>query len=236
MNSSNDPQRERLLRSAAARLNPPLTDPNFLVLRSRRLILEKWIAKLPKENLRVLDIGARYQPYRALIESRVSRYVALDIEQTELVDIVGNSEAIPFAGNQFDVAIATQTLEYCPNPQLAAQQIHKTLKPGGVLFMSTVAFAPRFGDAQRWHFTPAGIRTILSSFKNVEIVAETSSLGGIIRALNLALHRYVHFRPIRKVYEWTLCPLLNMTGLALERLRLTNADEFAPNYSVRAEK
>ena len=236
MNSSGGAQRDRLLLVAAARLNPPLTDPNFLVLRSRRLIFEKWIAELPTQKLCVLDVGARYQPYRPLLEGRISRYIALDIEQTALVDIVASSEAIPFAANQFDVVIATQTIEYCPNPQSAAQQIHRTLKPSGELFMSVAAFAPRFVDEERWRLTPAGIRTILSSFKKVEIVAETSSLGGIVRTLNLAMHRYVYFRPVRRVYEWTVCPILNVIGLALEQFRLTKADEFAPNYSVRAEK
>lgn len=236
MNSSHGSRREQLLRHGAARLSPPLTDPNFLVLRSRRLIFQKCIGQLQNRNLCVLDVGARYQPYRPLFEGQISRYVALDIEKTELVDIVANSEAMPFTSDRFDVVIATQTLEYCANPRLAAQQIHAALKPGGVLFMSAAAFAPRFGDEQCWHFTPAGIRTILSNFNKVEIVAETSSLAGIIRALNLALHRYVYFRPIRKVYEWTMCPFLNFTGLALEQLRLTKGDEFAPNYSVRAQK
>jgi SAM-dependent methyltransferase len=236
MNPSDGAQRERLLSIAAARLNPSLMDPNFLVLRSRRFIFHKWIAQLPKQNLCVLDLGAHYQPYRPLFESRISQYVALDILPTELVDVVANSEAIPFVSNQFDVIIATQTFEYFKSPQTAARQIHAALKPGGLLFMSAAAFAPRFGDEDQWRFMPAGIHTILSSFKTVEIVAETSSLGGVIRALNLALHRYVYFRPIRKVYEWTICPLLNVTGLVLEQLRLTKADEFAPNYSVRAEK
>lgn len=227
---------DRWLEEAQNRLNPSLKDPSFLVLRARRVILQKWIDGLERRDLRILDVGGRIQPYRPLFNGRIKQYVALDIQQTKYVDVLGRAEAMPLSWNQFDIVIATQAFEYFAQPLVAAQQIRAVLKPGGVLFMSAVGFAPRFGNEEKWRFTPAGIRTILAGFRNVEVVSETSSLGGIIRTLNLALHRYAHFHIARQVYEWTLCPLLNLLGLTLEYLVLTQSDEFAPNFSVRAEK
>jgi len=59
-----DEARRELFKIAKARLYPSLTSHSFLVLRRRRLIFSEWIKGLPPENLSVLDVGGRYQPYR----------------------------------------------------------------------------------------------------------------------------------------------------------------------------
>ncbi len=186
--------------------------------------------------MKILDVGGRYQPYRPLFGNHVARYVACDTLKTEFVDVVANGELLPFAANTFDVVIATQVLEYISRPRAAAEQIHAVLKPGGSLLMSAVAMAPRFGDEEYWRFTPRGIRSILSAFNNVQIVAETSSIGGLFRTANLATHTFAHFGILRKLHELTICPCLNFFGMALENLKLTRNDQFTPNYSVLAIK
>ncbi|PYV66747.1 MAG: hypothetical protein DMG97_28830, partial [Acidobacteria bacterium] len=70
------------------RLYPRLTDPNFLVLRSRRIIFQSWIKTISGNNLTILDVGGRYQPYRPLFGNRLGRYIACDLTQTELVDVI----------------------------------------------------------------------------------------------------------------------------------------------------
>lgn len=184
----------------------------------------------------ILDVGGRYQPYRPLFESRISKYLALDILQTNLVDVVGSGEALPFANNSFDLVIATQVFEYFSSPRLAADQIYTVLKPGGMLLMSVAAFAPRFSDDDRWRFTPAGIRTVLGSFGKVEIIPEVSSLGGFIRSVNVGLNIFVRYDFLRSLLSATVRPLANLIGLGFERINGTKNDQFTPNYSVLAIK
>lgn len=229
-------QSETLLKTANARLYPPLTDPNFLVLRSRRLIFQRWIAELCGGELSILDVGGRYQPYRPLFESKTGRYIACDIARTELVDVVGNGESLPFATDTFDVVVATQVFDYFPQPQKAAGQIRAVLKPGGCLMMSVASVAPRFRDDEYWRFTPRGIREILADFSQVTIVPELSTVGGVIRMTNLAVNTLAIYPMLRALASVTICPLLNLAGLAFERLQLTNNDQFTPNYSVLAIK
>lgn len=200
------------------------------------MIFQRWISQLEGKELKILDVGGRYQPYRPLFENRVAQYIACDIVKTELVDVVANGELLPFAVNTFDVVIATQVFEYISRPHAAAEQIHAALKAGGTLLMSAVAVAPRFGDEEYWRFTPRGIRSILSAFNNVEIVPETSSIGGLLRIANVAMHNFAHFALVRSLHEVTVCPCLNLFGLALERLKLTRNDQFTPNFSVLAIK
>lgn len=225
-----------LLRIARDRLYPSLTDPNYLVLRSRRNIFQGWISELKGQSLTVLDVGARYQPYRQLFEKRTARYLACDVLKTELVDVVASGESLPFASASCDVVVCTQVFEYFANPHAAAKEILRILKPEGVLLLSVVSCAPRFVDEERWRYTPGGIHSLLSSFRNITIVPETSSIGGLLRTMNLGIYTLAHFNVVKGLLRLTVCPGLNIAGVALERLRLTRNDQFAPNYSVLAVK
>jgi SAM-dependent methyltransferase len=218
------------------RLYPSITDPNYLVLRSRRLIFASWANQLQKQGLTVLDIGGRYQPYRPLFSRCTSRYFAVDLKRTEFVSVVADGQALPFAPETFDIAIATQVFEYFQDPYLAARQIHRVLKPGGTLFASVAQCVPRIVEDELWRFTPAGIRSVFAPFATVEIVPEVYSLGGLIRTVNLGLNNFVRYESARKIYRFTVCPVLNFVGQGLEKLNLTVNDQFTANYSLRALK
>jgi SAM-dependent methyltransferase len=234
LHSDRDRASEVLLETAHQRLYPSLTGPSYLVLRSRKAIFSKWLSRFGRGNLRVLDIGGRYQPYRPLLGNRVEQYIAVDLIKTALVDVLADGEALPFAPNVFDLVIATQVLEYFREPAVAIRQIHALLKPGGVLLASVAACAPRFVDQERWRFTGPGLRTLLSQFPKVEIVPELYSASSVIRTLNLALDTFVRYDSARWVYRRTACPLLNLLGLAVEKLNVTSNDQFTANYSVLA--
>jgi SAM-dependent methyltransferase len=231
-----DPENYELLKIARLRLYPGLTDPNFLVLRARRIIFQNWIADITGTELKILDVGGRYQPYRPLVQSRAGQYVACDISRTDLVNVVGDGESLPFAHESFDVVIATQVFDCFTDPQEAARQVHRVLKPGGVLLASIPAMAPRFSDAERWRFTSTGVRSIFSAFSELKIVPELSSIGGMLRLCNLALESFAPSRIAKAVMHGTLIPGINLIGLGLEALRVTSNDQFSPNYSVMAAK
>jgi len=229
-------QADQLRAIAHRRLYPSLTEPNYLVLRARRLTFTNWVAQFPDSKLRVLDVGGRYQPYRPLLDGRVQQYVSVDLLRTELVDVVASGEALPFQAETFDLVIATQVFDCFRDPRQAAMQIHRVLKPGGLLLMSVAAVAPRFVNEEHWRFMPAGIRHALAAFSKVEISPEVYSLGGLCRTLNVALNSFAKYGVVRKVFSVTICPALNLLGIGLEWLRLTENDQFTPNYSVLARK
>jgi SAM-dependent methyltransferase len=227
---------QSLAQIAERRLHPSITDPSYLLLRARRKVFQEWIGRLNAERLVVLDLGGRYQPYRRLFGERVYRYVGVDLVPTEFVSVIADGQALPFAPQSFDVVIATQVLDCLRDPVAAVHHIHTLLKPGGVFLASVPSCAPRFADVERWRFLPAGLRTMLKSFSEVEIVAELDSLCSMVRTVNLALDTFVRYNSARRIYRHTLCPLLNFLGLGFERLNLTSNDRFAANFSVRAVK
>ena len=110
-----------LKKLAQDRLRPSITNPNYLVLRKRAQLLAQWMDEIPGSNLRVLDIGGRYQPYRPLIDGRVKQYVAVDVVATKLVDVVARGRSLPFPADTFDLVIATQVFEYFPRPHVVCR-------------------------------------------------------------------------------------------------------------------
>jgi SAM-dependent methyltransferase len=228
--------RAELRKQAHERLYPSIRNPNYLVLRRRRLIFRRWIESLEGEGLSVLDVGGRLQPYRPLIEHRVKRYVALDVLRTPLVDVIGSGEQLPFRDESFDVVFATAVFEWFPEPRVAALQVHRVLKPGGYLMMSVASVYPRIRDEEYWRFLPAGLKFVLAPFSEVEIVPEVRSIGGYLRVTASALSIFVKYNWVRWVLHSTVVPVLNVMGLGLEGLGISSNDQVAGNYSVLAKK
>jgi SAM-dependent methyltransferase len=227
---------ETVNKEASERLYPSLTNPNWLVLRKRRMIFERWAGQLGTRPLDVLDIGGRLQPYRPLLDGKVRCYLAIDLRRTPLVNIIARAQQLPVASERFDLIICTQMLEYIPEPAGVIAEMHRVLKPGGYLFLSAPAACPRDSAEEYLRFLPAGLRHLLSSFSESEIVPEVGSIAGLLRTINVCLSIFVRYPALRAIYCRTLCPLINLLGAGLESLAGSHNDQFAVNYSVRARK
>jgi SAM-dependent methyltransferase len=223
-------------REGRERLHPSLTNPSWLVLRRRREIFRKWLARVDGHDLDVLDVGGRIQPYRPLLEGRVRRYVAVDLRQTPLVNVVGRGEQLPLAGARFDLVICSQVLEYIPEPAAVIAEIYRVLKPGGFLLLSVPAVFPRDSDNDRWRFLPESLRYLLRSFCEVEVVAEGSSIAGFFRTANVCLVMFARPALVRMLLQFTLIPLLNVAAAALESVSGSSSDQLAANFSAFARK
>ena len=187
------------LRQSRERLYPSLTNPNWLVLRARRRIFADWLAKLPSNTLDVLDVGGRIQPYRDLLKDRLRCYVAIDMELTPLVDILALAESLPLADARFDVVICSQMLQYAADPSLVVAEIHRVLKPGGVLLLSVPCACLADAEEECWRFLPQALRHLLSAFAGVEISAEGSSVTGFFQR-SIPVSKYFRVTPRRVFY------------------------------------
>ena len=227
---------ESVNRDGMERLYPSLTNPSWLVLRRRREIFQKWLARVDGRDLVVLDVGGRIQPYRPLLRGRIRRYVAVDLHRTPLVNIVARGEQIPMASCQFDLVICTQVLEYVPEPRTVIAEIHRVLKPGGCLLLSVPAVYPRDSDEDTWRFLPESLRCLLRSFHDVEVVAEGSSVAGFCRTVGVCLVVFARPGFIGQFLRFTLIPGLNLTAALLEWLLTISNDQFAANFGAFAKK
>jgi SAM-dependent methyltransferase len=227
---------EQVTREGRRRLFPGLTDPHWLVLKKRREIFQKWAEKLPPGPLKVLDIGGRIQPYRALVESRINSYIATDLRRTPLVNVLARGEQLPFPDGQFDLVICTQVLQYVPQPGMVVQEAARVLKPGGYLFLSVPSACPSDASEECWRFLPAGLRYLLAPFRRVEVIPEGQSVAGFFRTTNACLNIFVRYPSMRILFRCTACPVINLLGELLERISGSSNEQFAVNYSVMAQK
>jgi SAM-dependent methyltransferase len=217
------------------RLNPSITDPNWLILRRRRAIFTQWINDLPSSGLTILDVGGRLQPYRPLLGTRASRYISVDLRPTPLVSIIANGEALPLRESSFDLVLCTQVLQYASDPAMLLQEVHRVLRPGGRLFLSVPSAQIVDSAEECWRFLPHALRQMLRAFDHVEIVPEGGSVAGFFRTMNCCFNIFVRYSALRVIYQHTISPLLNVTGAALDHVAGSN-QQFTSNYSVLAQK
>ncbi len=229
------PTLEELILESQSRLNPAMTDPNWLILRSRRKIFREGLKKLPQSALIVLDVGGRIQPYRSLLQESIARYVAIDLIVTPLVDAAAAGEALPFRDEQSDFVICTQVLEYFPDPRQAVAEIRRVIRKGGTVFVSAPAIFMRDSNYDCWRFLPAGLRHLFKDFEHVEVIAEGGSVSGLCRTINVFLVSMTRPQVIARMLQWTFVPALNLAAYLIEKVCRKN-DLFTANFSVWARK
>ncbi len=227
---------EAIERASRDRLYPSITNPNWLILRRRREIFKKWIAREQGRDLQVLDVGGRVHPYRSLLQNRIRHYVAIDIKQTPLVDIVARGEQIPLADERFDLVICTQILEYVMHPETVISEIYRVLKPGGSILISAPAVTIRDADEECWRFFPSSLRMLLKDFADVEVEPEGSSVIGFFRIVSSGLDVLVRKAALRTAYRWTLCPVLNLLAELLDAIAASKNQQITSNYAAFARK
>ena len=57
----------------------------------------------------------------------------------------GDATSLPFADGQFDIVLATDTIEHIDDDRKALQEIHRVLVPGGYAMIVVPAFASLWG-------------------------------------------------------------------------------------------
>ena len=218
------------------RLHPSLTDPNWLVLCQRRELFRGWLSQFPRQQLDVLDIGGRVQPYRSLLNGRLRRYVALDLRRTPLVDVMARGEQLPFQEGYFDIVLCTQVLEYIPDSRQAISEMHRVLRPGGMLLISAPAIFPIDSENDLWRFTGKGLNLLLKDFSHVEVRGEGSSIHGLFRTIAVWIGCLAKPPIVARLLRWTVIPLLNLAALCLSGILPTSNDQFSANFSAMALK
>jgi SAM-dependent methyltransferase len=99
-------------------------------------------AKRTEPGMLVLDAGAGRSPYRKYFAH--ARYEAADFAALPMdyapLDYVCELTDIPVEDGRFDRVLFNQVLEHLPEPGRALAELHRVLKPGGLIFCSVPLF------------------------------------------------------------------------------------------------
>lgn len=136
-----------------------------IVVDYHRLQLEHWIwSKRHLLHGAIVDVGV-ITPRRWL----GAGYRTLGLAEG---DVVGDLRAMPFETASIDSFLLTEVLEHCEDPFAAMREVHRVMKPGGLLLVTSPFLWPWHGTADYkdyWRFTHEGWALLLKAFSHVTI-------------------------------------------------------------------
>lgn len=152
----------------------PSSDHRLKVLRTRwwhsdyasiRPLWDELQAALTRARGRLLDLGCGNAPYRPWYESHVNEVVCADHPPvSESTNVGCAADALPFVDSTFDTVLCTQVLEHVARPWVVASEIHRVLRPGGILILSCPQYWPDHETPYDFfRFTEFGLKSLFPS-------------------------------------------------------------------------
>jgi len=156
-------------------------DPSENVIYQRHLIAYKEAAKLISGT--VLEIGSGEGYGIMELAPKADHYIAVDKYNTEISDELKlennirfiQTEVPPLKGiedNSVDFVVTFQVIEHIENDEMFLQEIHRVLRPGGKVILTTPNIMMSL-TRNPWHtreYTPEQMAEVLkSSFDNYEL-------------------------------------------------------------------
>ncbi|MDI6779053.1 MAG: class I SAM-dependent methyltransferase [Bacteroidota bacterium] len=174
------------IRSVKSRREKPVINilsRDYLVMQP----LIKWLRDIAPRYASgaLLDFGCGNKPYYQFFETRVDKYIGVDVEQNEnnSVDHVINSNApLPFSDNSVNTVLSTQVLEHTSEPDDYIKEISRVLKPGGHFILTCPgSYMLHEEPNDYFRYTEYGLKHLLK--KNNLDVIRIDTAGGAWRLM-----------------------------------------------------
>jgi SAM-dependent methyltransferase len=158
-----------------------------------------------KTGMRILEIGSREVTAQSNARKMFANatYVGFDYYPGHNVDVVGDAHYLSSYfkdGETFDLIYTSACFEHLAMPWLAAVEIAKMLKVGGILFVET-HFS--FGSHERpWNFfqfSDMGLRALFSTALGFECI-EAGMSNPIVGRFSAFADDYLRYQPVRGLY------------------------------------
>lgn len=125
----------------------------------------------------LVEIGARAAPGQEDIADvrgifGAATHIGCDIQPGPGVDRIEDVHDLSFPDGSVGTVLAFETLEHVADPIRAMEEIHRVLRPGGLVAISSVMFFPIHEHPwDFWRFTPEGFERLLAPFESRLVMA-----------------------------------------------------------------
>ena len=125
----------------------------------------------------VVEIGSRAAPGQETVANirglfGAVEYIGCDMQEGHGVDRIEDVRSLTFADDSVGTIMCLETLEHVSDPIRAVQEMHRVLRPGGLLAISSVMFFPIHEHPHDyWRFTPEAFELLLEPFSSRFVMA-----------------------------------------------------------------
>ncbi len=156
------------------------------------------------EGLKILEIGSREVTGKSDARTRFSKaeYTGFDYYAGPNVDVVGDAHKLSeyFGDHKFDIIYSVAVFEHLAMPWVAAREISKLLKVGGIVFIET-HFS--YSSHERpWHFfqfSDMALKALFSPAMGFECI-EAGMSNPIIGRFSSFADKYLRFKSVKRLY------------------------------------
>ncbi len=180
----------------------------------RKDFVEESFAAFGKRK-RLLDLGCGIKPFLPVYGKYSESSVGIDVAQTphgtSMVDVIYDGKKIPFPDGEFDYVFCTEVMEHVPEPKDFLNEIHRVLKPGGVLIMTIPFMVPLHEDPYDFYrYTKYGLKHLLEqSGYSSHAIKPFGEYFGVMISLAVAIHLKFWNVIAKKLHVPAICSIWN---------------------------
>lgn len=154
-------------------------------------ILRRAKALSPMPTILVVGGGAVGSGAKGLYQDELIQLIGIDVYASPNTQVLADAHFMPFRSETFHAVWIQAVLEHVLEPHQVAAEIHRVLRPGGLVYADTPFMHPSHEQAYDFtRFTLNGHRWLFRRFEEIDAgvvagpgVATLWSIGYLVRAL-----------------------------------------------------
>lgn len=203
-------KKSNCFKAALSRIIPSI-GVNIAGRKNYRKMKQLLLERSPKPRVLVLGGGILGDGMGEMLDAGIE-LVETDVALVQRTQIVVDAHSIPFADSVFDGVIAQAVLEHVVDPQKCVSEMHRVLKPEGIVYVE-VPFMQQVhaGAYDFYRFSHVGLLRLMRQFNEISsgaCVGVGSSLAWAIQYFLLAFFKNnIARKCIRVISSLILFPL-----------------------------
>ncbi len=202
-----------------------LYDYNYCSLKNNMDTLHHLKNLIGGRSLKILDIGCGEKPFESMFLN--CEYIGIDFTKDgtkadHIVDL--NHESIPYGDEEFDVVIASESMEHIFNNLNVVSEIKRVVKKGGYIYMSTPFMFQEHGSPYDFfRFTQYYYKKMFEDYHLLRYSQSNTFLTTPLVLFSLVIHNFlsIHKFGIGKILmlpRYVMIFLCNCIGIIIDKL------------------